>query len=79
MLRIWLIVTTLILLTPAQAEQVVMAVSSERVAINSNFSGTELTVFGSIERDSSSVSRAGDYDVVVVVKGPPADVVTRSR
>ena len=79
MLRLWLIVTTLILLTPAQAEQVVMAVSSERVAINSNFSGTELTVFGSIERDGSSVSRAGDYDVVVVVKGPPADVVTRKK
>ncbi|MEP0521500.1 MAG: TIGR02186 family protein [Hyphomicrobiales bacterium] len=63
----------------AGAESVTMALSAERVGITSNFSGTEITVFGSIERDGSTVSRAADYDVVVVVKGPPVDVVTRKK
>lgn len=64
---------------PAMAESVTMALSAERVGINSNFSGTEITVFGSIDRDASTVSRAAEYDVVVVVKGPPVDVVTRKK
>lgn len=76
-----LITTALMILiaAPVFAERVVMAVSSENVAINSNFSGTDITVFGSIERDRGSVSRPGAYDVVVVVKGPPVDVVTRKK
>lgn len=76
-----LLATLMVILTalPATAESVTMALSAERVGINSNFSGTEITVFGSIDRDGATVSRAADYDVVVVVKGPPVDVVTRKK
>lgn len=63
----------------AAAESVTMALSAERVGITSNFSGTEITVFGSIEQDAAAISPETEYDVVVVVKGPPVDVVTRKK
>ncbi|MFK8034187.1 MAG: TIGR02186 family protein [Hyphomicrobiales bacterium] len=63
----------------AFAESVTMALSAERVGISSNFSGTDITVFGSIDHESAAVPRTADYDVVVVVKGPPVDVVTRKK
>lgn len=77
-----LIASVLILIattTASLAERVVLAVSSERVAINSNFSGTDITIFGSIERNNSVDLGDDGYDVVAVVKGPPVDVVTRKK
>lgn len=76
-----LIATILMLLmaSPALAARVVLAVSSETVSITSNFSGTDITIFGSIERDGRVDQGDVGYDVVAVVKGPPVDVVTRKK
>ncbi len=54
----------------AKAEKLVSAVSSSRVAITSNFTGTQILVYGEIARDAETVSRSGNQDVVVVVEGP---------
>ncbi len=64
---------------PARAERVVLALSSEKIGISSNFTGAELTVFGVIERDQQSTSRAGAYDVAVILRGPARSVVTREK
>ncbi|MEH6726299.1 MAG: TIGR02186 family protein [Hyphomicrobiales bacterium] len=64
---------------PAVAERVVLAVSSETVSISSNFSGTDITIFGSIERDQGVDLGEEGYDVVAVIKGPPVDAVTRKK
>lgn len=76
-----LLMMTLLVLSarPAAAERVVLAVSSETVSITSNFSGTDITIFGSIERDSDVELGEDGYDVVAVIKGPPVDVVTRRK
>lgn len=63
----------------ARAENLVAAVSSEKVNISSNFTGTEITVFGAIGRDASTISRDGPYDVAVVVTGPRKTFVTREK
>jgi uncharacterized protein (TIGR02186 family) len=60
----------------ARAEGVIATLSDRRVEIRSNFVGTELVVFGSIERDAATVGRAQGYDVVVVVRGPTHDMVS---
>lgn len=65
--------------TEARAEQLIVALSAEEVRITSNFTGTSITVFGAIERDAATVSRAEFYDVVVSIKGPPETVVTRRK
>ncbi|MDD7911124.1 TIGR02186 family protein [Pseudovibrio exalbescens] len=60
----------------SQAETLVSALSSEEVNITSNFTGTDITVFGEITRDAATVPRSGPYDIVVVVEGPPERVTT---
>ncbi|MEO1198040.1 MAG: TIGR02186 family protein [Pseudomonadota bacterium] len=63
----------------SHAETVIADLSDSLVEIESNFVGTELTVFGSIERDAATVARQGGYDVVVVVRGPLQTIVTRRK
>jgi len=64
---------------PARAETLIAEVSTHRVAISSNFSGTDLTVYGSVERDAGTVSRASGYDIAVMLAGPRRTVVTRRK
>jgi uncharacterized protein (TIGR02186 family) len=64
---------------PAKAERLVTSLSNYRVLITSNFTGDDLVLFGSIERDAATVSRRGGYDVVVTVTGPRQGVVTRRK
>ena len=65
--------------TAAHAERLVLTLSSQRVAINSNFTGTELAVFGIVERDGQSVARADNYDVVITVRGPREALTIRRK
>ncbi len=62
-----------------RAEQLVTSLSQESVKITSNFTGTEIVVFGSIERDAATVARAAGYDVVIVVSGALQPVVARRK
>ncbi|MCC2110627.1 MAG: TIGR02186 family protein [Hyphomicrobiales bacterium] len=65
---------------PAAAETVTTAVSSPTVSVSSNFTGTDIVVFGDVERDAATVSRGAEgYDVVVIVSGPGEAVVTRRK
>ncbi len=67
------------LASPAGAERLVTALSHDNVSISSNFTGTEVVVFGTIERDAQTVARSGAYDVVVTVAGPLRTLVTRRK
>jgi uncharacterized protein (TIGR02186 family) len=71
--------TLLLALVPfgaARAEHLVIDLSAHQVQINSSFVGTDLVLFGAIERDDKTVARSGTYDVVVRVTGPPQQEVT---
>ncbi|MCF3936431.1 TIGR02186 family protein [Acuticoccus sp. M5D2P5] len=67
----------LALALPAKAERVVADLSTGIIAISSNFAGASVSLFGVIERDAQTVSRASRYQVVVVVTGPPQDVLVQ--
>lgn len=77
--RLLLLCALVVATSVAYGETIISGLSSERVAINSSFSGTEIVVFGTIERDRSTVSRSANYELAVVLKGPPVDVVTRRK
>lgn len=62
----------------ARAESLIVSVSNHRITVTPNYSGEELVLFGSIERDARSREHA-DYDIVVTVSGPRADMVTRRK
>ncbi|MBN8938807.1 MAG: TIGR02186 family protein [Rhizobiales bacterium] len=63
----------------ARAETLITSLSTHRLQITSNFVGSEIVLFGSIERDSQTVARSGGYDMAVVVRGPRAKVITRRK
>lgn len=64
---------------PAQAEKLIVSISNHRVTVTSSYSGEELVLFGSVERDASTPTRHGGYDMVVTVSGPRTDMVTRRK
>jgi uncharacterized protein (TIGR02186 family) len=61
---------------PAAAERLVTSLSTYRVSISSNFTGADLVLFGTVDRDGVSVTRRSGYDIVVTVIGPRQTVVT---
>lgn len=69
----------LLVATGARAEDVTVLLSNQDVAITSTYTGTRVTVFGLIERDATSLSRPGRYDVVVTVAGPSSPLAVREK
>jgi uncharacterized protein (TIGR02186 family) len=64
---------------PVRAERLIVSVSNHRVTVTPNYSGEELVLFGSVERDAATSATRGNYDLVVTVTGPRADMVTRRK
>jgi uncharacterized protein (TIGR02186 family) len=63
----------------ARAERLIVSVSNQRVTVTPNYSGEELVLFGSVEKDATTPANRTDYDLVVTVTGPSADMVTRRK
>ncbi|HYW63267.1 MAG TPA: TIGR02186 family protein [Bradyrhizobium sp.] len=63
----------------ARAERLIVSVSNHRVTVTPNYAGEELVLFGSVEKDDKTPSNRGNYDLVVTVSGPRADMVTRRK
>jgi uncharacterized protein (TIGR02186 family) len=77
-LAVALIVACAFAAPAAHAERLIVSVSNHRVTVTPNYSGEELVLFGSVEKDASTpASRI--YDLVVTVAGPRIDMVTRRK
>lgn len=80
MLRALLLTALSILSASAgRAETLVTALSTERVLIQSNFTGSGVVIFGTIERDRQTVARSGQYEIVVTLSGPERNMVARRK
>jgi uncharacterized protein (TIGR02186 family) len=64
---------------PARAERLIVSVSNHRVTVTPNYSGEELVLFGSVEKDANTPPGRNSYDLVVTVAGPRMDMVTRRK
>jgi uncharacterized protein (TIGR02186 family) len=64
---------------PTHAERLIVSVSNHRVTVTPNYSGEELVLFGSVEKDAATPASRTNYDLVVTVSGPRADMVTRRK
>lgn len=60
-------------------EDIQIGLSTDVVAITADFSGADLTIFGSVENADPQVNRQGRYDVIVVLEGPGRPVVVRRK
>jgi uncharacterized protein (TIGR02186 family) len=73
---VWVCGTT----TPAQAaeERVLAGLSQTHVSITTDFSGSEIFIYGAIKRDAP-VPKAWPLDVIVAVTGPLEPVIVRKK
>lgn len=82
MIRLALYIVAIALLgaaTPVHAERLVTSLSTHRVLISSNFTGTQLVLFASIEDSDATREKPKKYDVVITVRGPATTFVTRKK
>lgn len=61
------------------AEQMTVSLSTGDIMVDSTFAGEIVTLFGVIERDASTVSRATDYEIAIIVRGPDETVIARRK
>ncbi len=60
---------------PAAAERLVTSLSQHRVMVTSSFTGSEVVLFGGIERDPDTLPLRTSYDIAVTVTGPHQSIV----
>lgn len=73
------LVLLMLLALPAKAEEVVGALSQNRVSITANFDGSQIFVFGAVKREAPIPAEAEPLHVVITVAGPSAPVVVRRK
>lgn len=69
----------LLAVAPASAERLIVSLSTNEVAIGSNYTGAQLVLFGVTERDAQTADRPGGYDVVVTLRGPRESLTVRRK
>jgi uncharacterized protein (TIGR02186 family) len=62
-----------------ERENITIGLSSETVQIATNFTGTDLTIFGSVNNVKADSLATGGYDVIVVLEGPPKPITIREK
>ncbi len=63
----------------AEGPRVVASLSQNAVAITTDFSGSEIFVYGAIERDRAVDERDDDLGVIITVFGPSSPVTVRKK
>ncbi len=72
-----LIALLILLAAPVRAEEIVLGLSQDEVAITATFEGSEILIFGAIKRDSPVGE--GALGVIVTVSGPELPVTVRRK
>ena len=65
--------------TQEPAEQIQMGISTDVIGLTSDFSGTRIAVFGTIENANRVAQTLNEYAIVVVIRGPQGDYVVRRK
>ncbi|MHA1559366.1 MAG: TIGR02186 family protein [Alphaproteobacteria bacterium] len=77
MRRLAVMLLMLVLSSGAYSQSVVVALSTDRVEIASNFTGANVTVFGAVD-DASSFANV-PVEIIVVLRGEPEAVTARRK
>ena len=64
--------------TPSRADDLVSGLSTDLIQITSNFTGTDIVLFGAIE-PTEDTGPARDQDLVVVIRGPDVEMTVRRK
>lgn len=84
MMRIILFLAAVFMSASALAQNhhglnLVTALSSDMISIQSNFTGTEIVIFGQAQNIVRQPNDPSGYELAIVVEGPPQDITTRRK
>ena len=71
-------IALMFLALPVQGEEIIAALSQNKVGITASFNGSEILVFGAIKHDKPS-SEMRAIDVIITISGPPQPVTVRRK
>ena len=78
----WITVLPL-LLAPLAAhadnERLDIGISTNEIAITSDFAGADLTVFGALDAADPLLLQLGQYDIIVALEGPARETIVRKK
>lgn len=77
-MRWWLGLFLIALAFTAQAEEVVLGLSKDKVAITTSFDGSEILIFGAVKREEP-IPTSAPLEVIITVAGPSEPVVVRRK
>ena len=64
---------------PKAREEVQSELSTREIAIQSNFTGIEILIYGSVDFSQIGTPDTGKYDVIVVIRSPAEPIVMRRK
>ena len=60
-------------------QELVTSLPSDLISIQSNFTGTEIVIFGQASNIERQPNDPSGYELAIVVEGPPQDITTRRK
>lgn len=73
-----LIAALILLVSPLAAEEIVLGLSRDEVAITATFNGSDVMIFGAVKRDSPAPT-GGPLEVIITLAGPLEPVLVRRK
>ena len=64
---------------PAPREEVQSELSTREISIQSNFTGIEILIYGSVDFSQTKAPDQGVYDVIIVIRSPSLPLVARRK
>jgi len=64
---------------PNAREEVQSDISTREIAIQSNFTGIEILIYGSIDFSQTPLPDTGTYDVIMVIRSPVQPLIVRRK
>ncbi len=74
----WLTLCLTLLAAPLMAEEVVLGLSQDQVAITADFDGSEILLFGAVKRETP-IQADPPLEVVIAVSGPSGPLTVRRK
>ena len=64
---------------PTSKEELQAELSTREISIQSNFTGIEILIYGSIDFSQTKAPDTGTYDVITVIRAPAQPLVVRRK